>query len=180
MRESLGRMDDEAYLAFERSSEEKHELWDGEVFMTGGASLAHSLIVTRLICELGGALQGSACEVLGVNMRVRVPGSGYVYPDVMIVCGPEVEGEDDVLLNPRAVIDVLEPWFKWNQLDGYCSMPSVEEVLFVSQTERQVDHRTRQPDGSWVLRSYRGDDAVPLISLPAPLSLSRIYQGVQV
>ena len=175
MRGSLGHMDDDSYLAFERSSEEKHELWDGQVFMTGGASLVHNQIVMNLIVDLVDAQRDSGCDVLGVTMRVRVPTRGYVYPDVLIVCGPEVEGEDDVLLNPCTIIDVLEPWFNWGKVDGYRSMPSVRELLLVSQEGRHVEHHTRPPDGSWVLRSYRGDDAVPLLSPPRLLPLSRIY-----
>lgn len=179
-RESLGPMDENAYLAFERGSEEKHELWDGRVYMTGGASFAHNQIVVNLIVDLRGTLQDSSCEVLGVNMRVRVPKRGYVYPDVLITCGFELEGENDVLLNPGTIIDVLEPWFNWNKPTGYRSMPSVREFLLVSQDARHVEHHTRRPDGTWVLRDHRDDDAVPLLLLPQPLPLSRIYQRVDV
>ena len=38
----------EAYLAAERTSETKHELWSGEVFAMAGASYAHNKIVTNL------------------------------------------------------------------------------------------------------------------------------------
>jgi Uma2 family endonuclease len=178
-------MSDDVYLAFDRSSEEKHELWDGEVYAMTGASLAHNRIVRNLGRHISNDLDGSDCEPLPSDMRVRIPERGYVYPDLTIVCGPlDLEGETDILLNPRTIIEVLSPstanFDRGDKFSGYSSMASVEEVLFVSQHARHVEHRTRQPDGSWVLRSYRGDDAVPLVSLPRPLALSRIYQGVDV
>ncbi|HLT40287.1 MAG TPA: Uma2 family endonuclease [Enhygromyxa sp.] len=176
-------MDEATYLAFDRGSEAKHELWDGEVYAMTGASVAHNLIVMNLSFELTGALRGSECRALPSDMRVRIPKRGYVYPDLTIVCGPlELEGETDILLNPRAVIEVLSPstadFNRGAKFDGYRSISIVQEVLFVAQDERQVAHHTRQADGSWVLREYRDDDAVPLVSLPRPLPLGAIYYDV--
>ena len=184
MAEPLLRMDEESYLAFDRSSEIKHQLWDGEVYAMSGASLAHNQIVGNLGRHLGNALDGSACRALPSDMRVRVPPRDrYVYPDVTIVCGPpSLDGESDILLNPSTIIEVLSPstaaFDRGDKFSGYSSMLTVEEVLFVSQKERHVEHRTRQPDGSWVLRNYRGDDAVPFVSLPRPLPLDLVYQLV--
>jgi Uma2 family endonuclease len=177
-------MDQDTYLALDRSSEEKHEFWDGAVYAMTGASLAHNRIVRNLVRHLGNELDGSGCEPLPSDMRVRIPERGYVYPDVTIVCGPlEIEGESDILLNPRTIIEVLSPstadFNRGAKFDGYRSMPTVEEVLFVHQDTRRVDHHTRQQDDSWVLRGYRDDDAVPLVSLPRPLGLARIYEGVE-
>jgi Uma2 family endonuclease len=177
------RMDEGTYLAFDRNSEEKHELWDGQVYAMSGASLAHNRIVMNLSLELAGALRDSDCEVLPSDMRVRIPGRGYVYPDLTIVCGPpELEGDSDILLNPRAIIEVLSPstadFDRGAKFDGYRSIRSVQEVLFVAQDERYATHHTRHPDGSWVLREYRGENAVPLVSLPRPLPLAAVYHNV--
>jgi Uma2 family endonuclease len=177
-------MDREAYLEFDRSSEEKHELWDGEVYAMTGASLAHNRIVMNLSHELTAALRGSECEALPSDMRVRIPQRGYVYPDLTIVCGgPELESDADVLLNPRTIIEVLSPstasFDRGEKFDGYRSISSVREVLFIRQDRRLVDHYARQQDGSWVLREYRDDDAVPIASLPSSLPLSAIYYRVE-
>jgi hypothetical protein len=39
------RVTREEYLAFERASQERHQLWDGEVFAISGASKEHERIV---------------------------------------------------------------------------------------------------------------------------------------
>jgi Uma2 family endonuclease len=180
-------MDKDAYLAFERATPEKHELWDGQVYAMGGASLAHHRIVANLLRHLGNALDGSGCVALPSDIRVRIPmRDRYVYPDVTIVCGPpELEGEADVLLNPRTIIEVLSPstaaFDRGDKFSGYRSIPSLREVIFVSQALRQIECYTRQPGAardSWILREYLGDDALPLEPLAAPLELRQIYAGV--
>jgi Uma2 family endonuclease len=176
-------MDREAYLAFERAASEKHELWDGEVYAMAGASLAHNWIVANLVHHISSALAGTDCKALPSDMRVRIPaGDRYVYPDVSIVCGRPVLEGSDVLLNPRTIIEVLststEAFDRGQKSAGYRSIPSVDEIMFVSQHERRVECLTRQADGSWNLRDYRDDDAVPLLLLSTPLLVRQIYDGV--
>lgn len=178
------RMHRDAYLAFERAAETKHELWDGEVYAMSGASLAHNLIVGNLVRHLGNLLEGSGCVVLPSDMRVRIPRRDrYVYPDVTVVCGPpELEGEHDVLLNPRMIVEVLSPstadFDRGEKFAGYRTIPGLREVVFVSQDLRRLECYTRRSDDSWVLRELRDDAALSLESLPAPLPLLRIYDGV--
>jgi Uma2 family endonuclease len=178
------RMDREAYLAFEREAPEKHELWDGEVYAMAGASLAHNWIVANLVHHINNALAGTDCKALPSDMRVRIPaGDRYVYPDVSIVCGRPVLEGTDVLLNPRTIIEVLssstEAFDRGQKSAGYRSIASVDEILFISQHERRVECLTRQADGSWNLRDYQGDAAIPLLSLSTPLLVRQIYDGVE-
>jgi Uma2 family endonuclease len=178
-------MDREAYLAFERGAEHKHELWDGQVYAMGGASLAHNRIVANLVRHLGNGLDGSGCVALPSDIRVRIPiRDRYVYPDVTIVCGePELEGEADVLLNPRTIIEVLSrstaAFDRGDKFAGYRSILSLREVIFVNQEVREIECYTRQVDDSWILRVYAGDASLPLEPLATPLPLGRIYEGVE-
>ncbi len=67
----------------------KSELLDGEIFAMTGGSLAHAQIASNLIRELGLALKGTGCRVLGSDMRLSVQRSKlFTYPDVTVVCGP--------------------------------------------------------------------------------------------
>jgi Uma2 family endonuclease len=165
-------------------ADHKHELWDGEVYAMGGKSLVHNQIVRNLVRHIGNALDGSSCEVLPSDMRVRVPGGDrYVYPDVTIVCGEiELDGEGDVLLNPSVIFEVLSPstaaFDRGEKFAGYRSIVGLNEVVFVSQRARNVECYSRQDDGSWVLREACDDGGVVLRALAAPLPLSRIYDGV--
>jgi Uma2 family endonuclease len=183
MAEPKLRMDEDSYLAFDRQSELKHVLWDGEVYAMSGASLAHNLIVGNLLRHLGNALHGSGCRALPSDMRVRLSRDRYVYPDVTIICGPpSLDGESDVLLNPSVVIEVLSPstaaFDRGDKFAGYRSIAGLDEVAFVSQHERRVETYTRQSDDSWLMRESRADGALALRSLPVPLSLNAIYEDV--
>jgi Uma2 family endonuclease len=178
------RMRAEEYLAFDRSAPIKHQLWDGEVFAMSGASLAHNRVVRNLVRHLGNALEGMGCEVLPSDMRVRIgAGLRYVYPDVTLVCGPpQLEGEADVLCNPNLVVEVLSPsteaFDRGDKFVGYRSLPSVLEVVLVSQAERRVECYTRQLDDSWILREHTGDASLSLG--PVMLTLDQIYEGVEI
>lgn len=179
------RMQGEEYLAFERTAEGKHELWDGEVYPMSGASLRHNRLVANLVRHLGNALEGSECVALPSDMRVRIPQSDrYVYPDVTIVCGPpELEGEADVLLNPHTVVEVLSPstaaFDRGEKFAGYRTIASLREVVFVSQELRRLECYTRQPDDSWLLREYGDRATIPFGPGGTTVELQRIYDGVE-
>lgn len=176
-------MGTEEYLAFDRAAQTKHELWDGELFAMSGASLDHNRIVRNLVRHLGNGLEGMGCEVLPSDMRVRIgAGLRYVYPDVTIVCGPpQLEGEADVLCNPNLVAEVLSPsteaFDRGEKFVGYRSLPSVHDVVLVSQDARRVECYTRQLDDSWVLREHTGNASLSLG--PVALTLAQIYEGVE-
>lgn len=176
-------MNEDSYLALDRQSEIKHVLWDGEVYAMAGASLAHNLVVGNLLLHLGSALRGSGCRALPSDMRVRLSRDRYVYPDVTIVCGPpSLDGENDVLLNPSVIIEVLSPstaaFDLGDKFAAYRSIVGLDEVVFVSQHERRIETYTRQADNSWLMRESRGDGSLALRSLSAPLSLQLIYEDV--
>ena len=177
------RMSETEYLAFDRAAAGKHVLWDGEVFAMSGASLAHNRIVRNLLRHLGNALEGMGCEVLPSDMRVRLGlRDRYVYPDVTIVCGPpRLEGEDDVLVNPNLVVEVLSPsteaFDRGDKFVGYRSLASIREVVLVSQDARRVECYTRQLDDSWILREHTRGSAIPIG--PVALTIDGLYAGVE-
>ena len=75
-------LSEQEYLAFERSSPEKHEFADDEIFAMSGGTAEHSAVTLNLLAELRSALAGRGCRAFESNMRVQVPATGrYVYPD---------------------------------------------------------------------------------------------------
>lgn len=175
----------EQYLAFERSSEERHEYAGGEVLAMTGGSLAHNLIVGNLVAELRSALRSRGCFVCPSDMRVKITASErYTYPDVTVVCGePELEDEQrDTLLNPTPLVEVLsdstESYDRGETFAHYRRLPSLTDYLLVAQTEILVEHFARQPDGSWLLRTYGPGETLALPSLGCELLLSEIYLNV--
>jgi Uma2 family endonuclease len=175
------RVSPATYLAGERASGVKHELWRGDVFAMAGASYAVSRIVANLVAALRDALAGGPCRALPSDMKVHVPSrEAFVYPDASIVCGPPsfYDPAQDVLTNPAAVFEVLsestERFDRGEKFVGYRSIPSLRECVLVSQHERLVEHYVRSPDGTWVLHEHAGEGAVAL-ACGGRLDLAALY-----
>ena len=179
-----GRVSREEYLAFERASQERHQLWDGEVFAMSGASRKHERIVRNLIWRLSERLEGKPCEPFPSNMRIRIPATErYVYGDVTVACDATFEDEElDTLTNPRIVIEVLsdstEKFDRVAKFEGYRSIPSLLEYVLVAQDRRAIDHYRRQPDGKWLLTPLLDEGELVLDSVRCTLPLREVYFGV--
>ncbi len=176
----------EEYLALERSCETKHEYYNGEIFAMGGASKQHVLIVTNLVVELGSKLKEGPCTVYSADLRVQVAPTGlYTYPDVIVLCDePRFSDEQqDTLLNPALIIEVLsestKDYDRGGKFEQYRTIESFVEYLLIAQDRPQVEHHTRQPDGSWILFETNSlEDTIQLRSVPCSLRVADIYAKI--
>lgn len=169
------------YLAIERASTTKHELFQGQLVAMAGASLEHNIIVGNVVGELRAALREGPCVALPSDMKVLVQARGhYHYPDATVV-GGEVEFADDerdAVLNPTVVVEVLsestERRDRGPKFHDYRSIPSCTDYLMCSTTEPRVEHYTREGDG-WRLREYGLGDVVPLRGVDVLLPVAEVY-----
>lgn len=173
------------YLEMERASDEKHEYFDGHIYLMSGASLKHSKVATNLVGELYGFLADKECSVLSETLRVTSPSNdSYMYPDVMIVCGKEELEDDqfDTLLNPSVIFEILSPSTrsidKGRKMMYYKEIPSLKEYFMVD-TDTQLLHCVRrQASGDWRLETISGETSTLLIeTIQFNLPLSAIYKG---
>ena len=172
----------------ERTSEVRHEYYDGEIFAMVGATEPHALIVTNLVVGLGTQLRGGPCRLYSNDMRVQVADTGlYTYPDVVVVCQPpqffQVEHRN-TLLNPTLIVEVLsestEAYDRGQKFEHYRRLDSLAEYLLVAQDKAKIEHFTRQPDG-WLLTEAKGLDRVlSLPSIGCELRLAEVYDLVEV
>ena len=176
------------YLAFERDSEERHEWLDGLIYEMAGESLAHSTICINLAITIGTQLKGKPCRALSPNMKVycRLPTDStlkglFAYPDVTVVCGKPLfhDKHQDVLINPRVIVEVLsnstERYDRSEKFVRYRQNESLTDYVLVSQDRPQVEHYTRQPDGSWSYRRTTGLEAsIVIASIQCTLKLADV------
>ena len=177
----------EEYLALERQAEYKSEYVDGEIFAMAGASEAHDFIAGEIYAALLVAFRGGPCAVLSSDVKVRVTGRRYVYPDVVAVCGERRYADDqkDVLLNPTVVFEVLSPsteaYDRGNKADFYRSLLSLSDYVLVRQDRPQLELYSRQPGDTWLLTVAKGRHGHLYIpSIECTLELAEVYQRVQV
>jgi Uma2 family endonuclease len=174
------------YLAFERSSETKHEFIDGFVYAMSGASRSHNLITNYTSALLINQLQGQPCEVYPSDMRVKVEATGlYTYTDISIVCGEvQLAGDEfDTLLNPVLIIEVLSPttesYDRGKKFHHYQQLESLREYVLIAQDSPRIERFLRQNGGTWVLTNVTGlDGRLQLASIDAALALADVYQKV--
>jgi len=177
----------EEYFELERTSEERFEFWNGEVFCMSGASAEHERILRNMLVYLTQKIGGQGCEAFTSNLRIKVPSAPpYRYADLSALCGEayfEEIGGVDALVNPQLLVEVLSPsteaYDRGDKFTHYKSIPTLREYLLVAQHRPHVTHLYKQADGRWIYAEANDlEAALRLDSLNCELPLAEIYQGV--
>lgn len=185
----------EEYLALERAAEERHEYLDGHIYKMAGESEEHGTICMNLAGLAHPQLRGTPCQGRIANTKVRSgplplsPRSNkglFSYPDVFVVCDPIQYHDEfrDIVINPVVIFEVLSPStedfdrdIKFERYDRWNS--SLQDYLLVAQNVPKIEHYTRQADGSWRYRVYRGLEAsFSIESIKCSLRLAEVYERV--
>ncbi|MCA9548854.1 MAG: Uma2 family endonuclease [Myxococcales bacterium] len=130
------------------------ELIDGVLYSMGRATPWHAAMTAGLIQAIGGQLQ-SDCRAYAESLAVGAAehDATYVHPDVTIVCGPLVTHPEEptVVLNPRAVFEVLSPGTalrdRNEKLAKYQSIPAIQAIVYLEYERRLVIAWLRLEDG---------------------------------
>jgi Uma2 family endonuclease len=186
----------EEYLEFERSSPERHEYIDGEIFLMAGESDEHGDISVNLTREISLQLKGKDCRVRVKDARVKSGGftiktqsmkGMFSYPDLVVVCG-EIKYHDkrkDIITKPKVIIEVLseatEVFDRNNKFTRYKMFnPTLTDYILVSQEKPMIEHYIRQDDNSWKVFTYIGLDKICRIDIiECELKLSEVYDRIK-
>ena len=178
----------EEYAELEKSSEERLEYYDGNVWSMAGASPNHEKVVGNTITALNISLRKRGGSVFGSNLRVKVPVyDPYRYPDVTALCGQPIYEEFyglQMLVNPALIVEVLSDSTKSFDLNEkftyYKSIESFTEYLLIEQDRPHVILYTKQSADAWFQREYGSlDDKIFLSSLDCEISLADIYENIE-
>ncbi|MFN8444209.1 MAG: Uma2 family endonuclease [Caldilineaceae bacterium] len=174
------------YLEQERTSPEKNEYFNGDIFAMAGASRRHNLISGNVFSSLHTQLRKRPCEVYPSDMRVKIKKTGlYTYPDVVVICGkPQFEdSKKDVLLNPTVLVEVLSPsteaYDRGDKFGHYRTISTLSDYLLIAQSKILVEHYVRQPNNSWLLTLFsEPSQTVTIQTIECSLLLEEIYEKV--
>jgi Uma2 family endonuclease len=183
---AVKHMTDTEYLAFERTSEERHEYYDGAIFLMSGASFGHNVIEDNIRGSLHAFLKGTKCRSFGSNLRIHVPKNTlYTYPDILIVCDKPVfaNNEFDTLLNPSVIIEILSPstgnYDRGAKFDLYREIESLQEYILIDSRSTHCIHYIKNDDLTWTLSEAKNlTDTFEIVTIGLPLQLSDVYAGV--
>ena len=177
---------EEEYLRIEQSAKFKSEFVGGKMFAMAGGTMRHARLTARTQAQLEDQLEGTHCRSFSSDARVLTPDTGdQFYPDVSVVCGPTVThaGSSDIMTNPVLLVEVLSPstadYDRGLKFELYRQIPTLRDYLAIHCKSVFVEHWSRQSDGTWNPREYRGVDAsIPLPNIGCELHLRKLYQGV--
>lgn len=175
------------YLAFEETSEQRHEYVGGRIHAMTGGTLRHNRIALNIASALMSRLDGSPCQAFinDVKLHVRAVDSVY-YPDVLVVCGSTLAGDQKMVTDATLIVEVLSESTaeidRREKLAAYQKLPSLRSYWVVSQTVAQVELHARADDGRWHLALLKqATDELAAAGLPgAPLVLGELYIGTDI
>lgn len=170
----------EEYLALEETSSERHEYVAGRIYAMSLPLRAHKLISGNIFAHLHAHLRGKPCRpyMHDTQVQIRARGDDYVYyPDILVTCGQtrEANGED------RIVMEVMsrstERIDRREKASTYRELPSIQEIVLLSQKAMHVILYRRADDWAPVVLDSL-EQALELKSIDFALSLQQIYEGV--
>jgi Uma2 family endonuclease len=178
---------EEEYWILEAESNIKHEYFDGGIYAMSGGNNRHALLCTNVSALLGSQLCGKNCRAVNSEQRVKIEATGLqTYPDASVYCAPaRFEGKhNEVLLNPRVIIEVLSPsteaYDRGNKFTHYKQIASMTDYLLIAQNRLQVDHFHRLENGDWLLHTATApEETLTLHSIACTLMLGDLYDGLE-
>lgn len=181
-------MDFDQLMEFEANSPVRHEYIGGRLYAMAGGTPKHADIGTNLAIAVGGRLRGNRCRGSNNDQRVRFDRTeNWYYPDFLIKCPPfRFHSRDqDALMNPHAVFEVLSPktekFDRTGKFDQYKTIPELSDYILVSSSEVRVEHYRKQEDGSWAQRVFIGRSAtLNLDNFDINVPLNEIYEDIEI
>ncbi len=182
--QKLTYVTEQDYLAFELDAKIRHEYVDGQVYAMTGTSERHNRITGNVFFHLRAAARGGPCGVFASDMKLKIAWhKAYYYPDVMLVCNSQDNGEyfkqlpcfiAEVLSHSTANIDRRE------KLQVYQKIPSLRYFLLISADSARVEYFIRDVNNEWQTALLEEGEtlAVDCDKYNAVLSLSDIYEDV--
>ena len=172
------------YLAFEASSNTKHEYFDGQIYAMAGGTPEHAALAAAVGGQLYVRLRDGRCRVHSADLRVRVRATRLLtYPDVTVVCGPRVLDEEDVqaVINPTLIVEVLsrstEEYDRGDKFEHYKRLASIRQYVLVAHDKREVDVWSRGEADVWTRQVARDGDVAQLGSIGAALDVRELYDA---
>jgi Uma2 family endonuclease len=187
----------EEYLEWEKTQQEKHEYYRGEIFtMEGhgealamsGASHRHNKLFSNLFMGLSFQLKGKSCCPYGSDMRIHIPENTlYTYPDITIICGDFISSDidEDTVVEPTVIIEILSPstknYDRGEKFTLYRDIPALKEYILVDTASVRIEAFRINVRGHWELEEYKstaGDLKIHAVDISLPVA--DIYEGTKI
>ena len=110
-----------------------------------------------LACQIGNALRPGYEVIAQAGIVPPERADSWYQADLAVTCAG-VTGRQ-FITKPILIVEVLSPSTaatdRDRKLPDYCTIPSLQDILAVSSSERRMEHFRREPDG-WKIQDLRG------------------------
>jgi Uma2 family endonuclease len=97
------------YLALESDAPEKHEFYNGEIFLRAGGSESHNVIVGNISAELRERFRKKKCQAFNSEMKIHIRRFNlYTYADASLACDKPnfINSANGIYDNPSLIVEV--------------------------------------------------------------------------
>ena len=140
-------------------------------------------VILNLASRIGEHLDGTACQVFAEGIKAGLA-EGYLYPNVMVTCGKAAAGDEQVIHDPKLVIEVLSPSTKgYDRRDKfilYRTLASLREYVLIDPVDRRVEVFTLAGVDSWTLVDQSKAAELTLNSIDLAMPMDAVFKGVEV
>lgn len=169
------------FLAWESSQPMRFEFHRGDVLCLGDMPARHNRVAMNLAWRIDQHLDGTACQVFATGMKVQTDTS-ILYPDVLVTCGKAAAGDEQLVLDPRLVIEIRPPNKRDDQharLNAYRSLASLREYVLIDSVDRRVEVFTMIKTGVWAYVDQTRSDTLTLSSIDLSMPLEAVFNRVE-
>jgi Uma2 family endonuclease len=178
---ATAKMSVEEYIAFEETSETRHEYINGKLYEMPGTTDLHNDICFNITAKLKQLIRLTAFRAYMESVKVRIKNDkDYTYPDIFVT---DDRDKDSPLIKryPTVIIEVLSDktrvYDKTDKFIRYQNIESLQHYLTVEPEKTIVECYSKQEDGSWEVETFTQiSDVISLTALNIQLSISDIYE----
>lgn len=178
----LQKMSLAQFMAWENAQVERHEFYRGEVFAMVGGTARHNRVILNLASRINDHLDGTGCQVFAENMKVQLADEGVLYPDVVVTCEKAEAGDEQAVIEPKLIVEVLSPstkgYDKRDKFILYRTLATLQEYVLIDPASQQVEVFTRVRAASWLLTDQSTAGALKLQSIDLSLPFEHLFKGV--
>lgn len=175
----------EEYLVMERASDIKHEYYQGEIFVMAGAGDRHNWMFTNIFGDLCMRLKDNPCRPYGSDMRMHIPENTlFTYPDISIYCGDPIEINEDTVIHPTIIIEILSKttrnYDRGTKFKLYRDIPTLKEYILIDTETIGVKSWRINAHNQWQPEEYKTlQEIMEIPSAGISLSMQDIYRGTR-
>lgn len=175
--QAISYLGSEQYLELERRAQFPSEHIEGQTFAMAGGWGNHATIAGNTFGLLFLQLRDKPCRAVGSDLCF--PSQARDFYTVKYK-----PGATDIVVDASVVEEVLSPgtqsYDRGDKFIYYRGLPSLSEYLLISQDAIEAEHRSLQPDGSWLTRFYADrSETLDLTSIGCKLVLGEIYDRIE-